>query len=45
MEKVEETRVGGKLICGKRSGYAFGKIKRPDSETGICPDQTFPCSS
>ena len=38
-------KFNGKIICGEIGGDTFEKVRRPDSETGLCQDGTSPCSS
>ena len=37
-------KFNGKIICGEIGGDTFEKVRRPDSETELCPDGTSPCS-
>ena len=38
------SKFNGKIICAEKGGDTFEKVRRPDSETGLCPDGTSPCS-
>ena len=42
---IEMTKFKGKVICGKRAGSDFENVVRPNSATGICPEDTSPCSN
>ena len=42
---VALSKIGGIVICGKRSGIPFANVQRPMISTGICPDGTIPCSN
>ena len=42
---VSISKIGGKIICGKRLGFPFTNVTRPQIETGVCPEGTTPCSN
>ena len=34
-----------KVICGKRGGFSFENVIRPEDYTGLCPEGTSACSN
>ena len=45
LEAITMKKINGKIICGKRDGLPFTDVLRPDFRTGICPNETTPCSN
>ena len=45
LEAITMNKIDGKIICGKRAGFPFTDVLRPDLGTGLCPNNTAPCSN
>ena len=43
-DPVTMTKVNGKVICGQRGGVTYEQAKRPDLDTGLCPEGTKSCN-